>query len=173
MTARSLGQVLAAYEERGVAALQAFVASTPPTEARLDALVAAVGDPRAEVVATWLLRAYLERGVELGRSQTAGLLRSLARLRSDDARLHVCQLVARLDVPARNAEQLARFLREGARGDHKFTRAWATDAFHRLSLQHRRFRPEALVLLERASRDPAPSVRARARRIEAEMGPSR
>ena len=158
-----------AYERDGIGGLRAFVAS-PAGESWLDEVVAGSADTRASVAATWLLRAHVEAGEELGRARTAALLRALDRVDDDDARLHLCQTVASLDVPARNAEQLARFLRAGLAGDHKLVRAWAVDGLHRLARQHERYRGEALQALGRASRDPAASVRARVRRIEKERG---
>lgn len=168
--AAHLVELRTSFERRGVGGLQALVDKLAPSDAWMDALIDSVADEGTSVPATWMLRAYLERGVELERSQTAALLRCVNRIADDDARLHVCQSVARLEVPARNAEQLARFLREGCRGEHKFTRAWATDAFHRLALQHKRYRVEAHEWLQRAHRDAAASVRARARNIAKELG---
>jgi len=171
MPRRSLESVLIAFERSGVAGLEAIRDASPPSRGWIDALIAGVTDPRAGVPTTWMIRAYLARGVELSREQTAALLRSLARIEPDVARLHVCQLVVHLDIPARNAEQLARFLRGGISGRHKFTRAWALDALHRLALQYPRYRNEARLTLDRAGRDPAASVRARARRIVQESPP--
>lgn len=171
MPRRSLVPISVAFERGGVQGLAGFIDESPPSIGWLDALIAGIADGRAGVPATWMIRAYLQRGVELERNQVAALLRSLARVESDDARLHVCQLVPHLDIPVRNAEQLARFLRHGINGTHRFTRAWAVDALYRLALQHTRYRREALACLERASRDPAASVRARARRIARELQP--
>lgn len=162
--------VVEAFEERGVRGLEAILDRTPPTEARVEALIDAVVDARAAVPATWMVLAYLRAGLDLEHRHAASLLRALGRVRADDARLHACQAIAHLEVPARNAEQLARFLRACATGDHAFTRAWAVDAFHRLALQHPRFRAEARAALARAERDPKASVRARARHIARELG---
>ena len=166
--AQRLARACGDYEEEGVRALAALVEREPPTDAWLDALIAGAREPDSDVVATWLLRAYLERGADLDRSRVAALLRSLPRLQHDDAKLHLCQSVALLDVPTRSAEPLARFLRPCAEGEAKFLRAWAVDAFVRLARQHSRYADEAGRWLERARRDPAASVRARARRIDAE-----
>ena len=164
----ALETVIAAFEAEGVKGLQRALEDHAPSDTWLEELVRAITDERASVPATWMLRAYLERGADLSGQQTALLLRSLAGVAQDDARLHLCQSVGSLDIPARNAEQLARFLRGGVAGEHKFTRAWATDAFHRLALQHPRYKREALKHVERALRDPAASVRARARHIDRE-----
>ena len=120
------------YESGGVPRLERAAVETPPTPRWLDQLVRGASLEPYCVAATWVLRAYLQGGAELSRLQTAALLRSLAQVPHVDARLHICQLVAHLEIPGRNAEQLARFLREGAACEHKFTRAWATDALHPL-----------------------------------------
>ncbi|MEM7306565.1 MAG: hypothetical protein AAF682_07840 [Planctomycetota bacterium] len=169
MAPRSLASLADAFEREGVPGLAPFAAA-PPSEPWLDELVHGSADPRASIAATWLLKAYLERGAELTRPQTAALLRALERVPTADARLHLCQLIGHLDVPRRNAEQLARFLRNGAAGDHKLIRAWAVDGLHRLGLQHREYHTEARLSVDRASRDAAASVRARARNIQREAG---
>ena len=104
MTNADLDAAVAAFEARGVDGLKAIVDGVPPNDAWIDALIKGVPGERTAVAATWLLRAYLQRDVELTRVQTAALLRSLERIRNDDARLHVCQLVTDLEIPARNAE---------------------------------------------------------------------
>ncbi|MEM9378565.1 MAG: hypothetical protein AAGB93_01355 [Planctomycetota bacterium] len=167
MVAGRMEDAVRAYERGGIEGLRALV-DPAPDETWLDALVAACADARANVAATWLLRAHLEAGADLGRERTASLLRALDRVSDDDARLHLCQTVASLDVPARNAEQLARFLRAGLAGRHKLVRAWSVDGLHRLARQHARYRGEAQIALDGARRDSVASVRARARRIDAE-----
>ncbi|MDA1267456.1 MAG: hypothetical protein O2816_20435, partial [Planctomycetota bacterium] len=149
------------YERGGVAGLEVVRDAVAPAEAWVEALIAAAADPRACVPATWLLRAYLQAGLELDRSSTAALARRLERVALDDARLHLCQSVAHLEIPTRNAGQVARFIRTAAAGDQKFTRAWAVDGLARLARQHPRYGREAGAALRRAARDPAASVRAR------------
>lgn len=137
-------------------------------------LVDAALVPSTSVSATWILRALLKRhehaSLELGGPPAAQLIRGLDSLAAGDAQLHVCQTIAHVAIPARNAEQLARFLRRCAGGDHKFVRAWSVDALHRLSEQHVKYRSEARAALRVALDDPAASVRARARHIAAECG---
>lgn len=167
---RSLDDLTARFEAGGVQALEALLPATPPTDAWLGRLIEGLSDPRHSVPASWMIRAYLQAGLEPSAARTAGFVRALARLAADDARLHACQCIQHLDVPKRNAEQLARFLRSGVAGAHKFTRAWAVDAFHRLARQHPRYAGEAAACLERALVDPAASVRARARHVAKERG---
>ncbi len=156
-----------AYGRDGIQGLERVLELHPPEEEWLDELVDSSSSSVMEesTAATWLVRAYLMAGAELTKDQTARLIRSLARVPAGDARLHVCQTVRDLRVPARNAEQLARFLRDCANGDHKFTRAWAVDGFQALAAQNTKYAREAGLVLERAERDPAASVRARVRRI--------
>ena len=160
------------YEQQGTRALERYCEDVTPSDALFDDLIDAVIADETSVPATWLLRAILEAhegdGVELSSKHVARLCRGLERIERSDARLHVCQTVSLLSVPARNAEQMARFLRACSESDHKFVRAWAIDALQRLARQHARYRSEAAMALNAALEDPAASVRARARRIAAE-----
>lgn len=170
MSRAKLESLARAFEGGGVQALERAFQELALTPAWMETLVEGCGVEGLSVPSSWLLRAALERGVPLGAAQTASLLRSVARVEADDARLHLCQLVGHLSVPKRNAEQLARFLRAGAEGEHKLVRAWAVDGFQRLASQHPAYVQEARRLLDRAGRDPAASVRARARRLVKELG---
>lgn len=152
MSRPSVPSIVAAFQRDGVPGLEALLERAKPTAAWLDDLIAAVSEGGSATAVTWMLRATLQRGIELDRRQVAALVRGLRGLEVEDARLHVCQSVVHLDVPSRSAEPLARFLRDCAGGEAKFTRAWAVDAFHRLALQHERYRREALDLLDRARR---------------------
>lgn len=165
---RRLDSLVQAYRRRGVPALEEALAQIPPSAAWLDVLIQACAEPQQAICATWMLRAYLAGEAHLDPRQTAALLRLLVRVKDRDARLHLCQAVGDLQIPARNAGQLARFLEDCASAPAKFLRAWGVDGFHRLALQHPSHRPRARGLLERAAQDPAASVRARVRRIRAE-----
>lgn len=164
----TLRSVQLAYETGGVAGLRDFLEATPPAEGCFDALVAGLTEDSASVPATWVLRAWLKLGFEPREESVADYLRAFPDLEAKDARLHACQSIAHLEVPAESAGSLAEFLRDAVKSDHKFTRAWAVDGFHRLGLQHAKYRGEARRVLDRASRDGAASVRARVRQIAAE-----
>lgn len=168
MSDSTLRSVLLAYETGGVAALQRLLEATPPTDARFESLVAGLGEDSPSVPLTWLLRAWLKRGFEPREEAVAAYLRVFPDLEAKEARLHACQSIVHLEVPAESADALAEFLRDAVKSDHKFTRAWAVDGFHRLGLQHAEYRGEARRIVDRASRDGAASVRARVRQIVAE-----
>lgn len=163
-----LDALASAYARDGVPALEKAQGRRAPTPEWLDTLVEGCSRPEHAVCSSWLLRAYLQGDAELDAAQTARLLRQLDRVQDGDARLHLCQAAGDLVIPGRNAGQLARFLDLCAAAEAKFLRAWAMDAYHRLALQHPSHRLEAHRLLERGLSDPAASVRARARRIQAE-----
>ncbi|MEM8930246.1 MAG: hypothetical protein AAGE94_03680, partial [Acidobacteriota bacterium] len=81
------------------------------------------------------------------------------------ARLHVCRMIAVIEIPEHAADGFADFLRHGVESEHKFLRAWAIDGMHRLALQHPRLADEAETILQRGADDAAASVRARIRNI--------
>jgi hypothetical protein len=166
---RPIERVVRAFDGQRVGEL-AIAVHVDVSDADLDRLVELSTDPDEDVqtAATWLLKAHLEDGVVLGSSRVAALCRDLQRMTAKNAKLHVCQSLGRLAVPARNAEQVARFLRPCATHEYKFLRAWAADAWHRLAGQHPSYIAEAVEVLDAASHDPAASVRARVRNIAKE-----
>lgn len=161
----STRRLVTAYATGGVKALGPLLEAWAPTDRRFDALAQALGRPDAGVPAAWFLRSWLRLGFEPSLRSTERFLEECLEAKSNEARLLACQALERLDIPGSRAEVTARFLRDAARGDHKFTRAWAVDAFDRLARQHPTYRQEAALLLDRASRDGAASVRARVRQI--------
>ncbi len=161
---------LADYDGKRVEVLERIRDEVQPSAPVLDEAIAlgAGEDGAIAAGATWLLRAWIESGVELTSAQTVELIESLDADGDPWACLHICQVVGSLVIPESGADTVAAFL-EGCRGSERpFLRAWATDGLYRLARQHSRFADQAERALEEATLDPAASVRARARRIGAE-----
>lgn len=158
---------LSQFDGRGAAVLQdVFRANNPPSDEVLDTLVDVVGDDdvHMQTGASWLLRHYLAEGFALTTEQTARLASNLPRMHDGFGRLHLCQAIGHLRVSAAHAEAFADFMRESATSANTFLRAWAPHGFFRLALQHERYLEEARAMVVAALSDPAPSVRARARK---------
>lgn len=162
---------LAQFDGKAAAVLQdIFRANHPPSGDVLDTLVDVVGDDDAHMQtgASWLLRYYLADGFELTQAQVSRLASHLAGVHDGFGRLHLCQALRDLDVPSVDAEAFAEFIRDSAASRNTFLRAWAPDAFFRLALRHERYMDEARTMVVTALSDPAPSVRARARKTLAD-----
>jgi len=131
----------------------------------LDSLVTLAGDPERPVSdgATWMLKSALEAGRQLTPEQTARLLDGLDAIVAWQARLHVCQCAAHLDVPADRTEAHRRWLMPLLSAGRPFLRAWALDALCHLD------GTDCAALLERMGEDPAASVRARVRNLRKRM----
>lgn len=138
----------------------------------LESLVALAGDETHAVSsgATWLIKAHLEAGGTLGRSETTGLLSSLAPITAWDVQLHLCQIAQYLTFSAKDANRFATWLESLLTHKRPFLRAWSVDALCRIALQHGRYREKAEDALEAASKDKAASVAARMRRLRKELG---
>ena len=114
--------------------------------------------------ATWLIKNMLDEGNRLTSSQTEDLINCLDAIATWQAQLHVCQSVRHLDVPARQTEAFADWLDPLLQSDRPFLRAWSMDALQHLASRNPNLRRRADASLDAAQRDPAASVRARARR---------
>lgn len=171
-----LRTALAAYNGRNIGPLEEILSEVPPSRRLLAELIDVATDdsnPTMQIGATWLLRKYLERGQSLDAALCRTLAGGLERIETRWARLHLCQTLASIAVPADCLDAFASFCRRGIASEHPFLRAWAHDAFHRLARQHPTLAPEAAVLLDAAEQDRAPSVRARVRAIRRERGTQR
>lgn len=155
------------YDGKRTEVLELIRDGLQPAAAHLpDAIeCAAHADGRVAAGATWLLRAWVEAGVECDAASVAELAAVLPSIVDPWARQHVCQAVRSLTIPKASAAAFAKFLRAGVTSDRPFLRAWAVDGLHRLAGQHGRYAAAARDALAAAEQDPKASVRARARRI--------
>lgn len=163
----SLHLALADYDGKQVATLEEIRDSRAPTPEVLDEVIriSTAADGHVAAGATWLLRAWVEAGAVLTKSQMRALTSRLPEVNDPWARLHLCQTVRSLNVEPAHAEAFAGFLRSCRSSDRPFLRAWATDGLHALASAHPEYGAEATEAVEDALGDPAASVRARARRI--------
>jgi len=162
-----LRAALARFDGRDTAPLERLLDSQAPTPTHLRTLVGWVDADERSVSsgASWLLRKHLEGGARLTPAATTRLAEHLSAISDSWARLHICQSMALLDVPAEVVDAFAEFLRTGTKSQHTFERAWAYDGFARLARRHAHLAAESSVLLQRGAADPAASVRARLRRL--------
>ncbi len=137
-----------------------------------DAIGLASGpDPKLAAGATWLLRAWLESGdATLAAGQWSDLVGGLPEVDDPWARLHIAQAIRCVRVPEEHAAPLAAALSLWRASQRPFLRAWATDALVCLARDHASLADRAADALRDARADSAASVRARARRIDAEGG---
>lgn len=134
-------------------------------------LVRLAGDRAAHIDrgATWLLKDHLDQGGALAPDLVEPLLRQLLTEPSWGAALHILQSVRHLDL--RRIDEPAIFDAMIAYSSHArpFVRAWAVDAMVRMACVFPDQQARARAAIETASRDPAASVRARARHLSKEF----
>lgn len=157
------------YDGRHKAVLEWIRDGIEPVPPLLDEAIALAADEERLIAAgaTWVLRAWIEGGAVLDAGAVGRLARVLPRIAADHARQHVCQIVRWIEVPARHAAAFLGFLESCRQSPRPFVRAWAVDGLFRLAVAHPRYAAPADAALGRAREDPAASVRARVRRIEA------
>lgn len=163
----SLLAALSEFDGRDMTPLESVRKAHEPTAELVATLVAHMGsaEERIQIAATWLLKGFIRDGLELGDDQVVGLSETLSGIADGHAALHVCQLIGGLEIPESAADAYGAFARRGLDSSATFVRAWATDALHHIALQHPRYADEASAAVARALADPAPSIRARARKI--------
>lgn len=113
--------------------------------------------------ATWLILNHLKKGYTLSQKESKALLASVPLVESWPAQLHICQSIRLLKFNLPEAETMALWLQRLLQHKRPFLRAWSLDAMLALSEQHDSLKTQAKLALERATKDRAASVRARAR----------
>ena len=126
-------------------------------------LLSGHADARVSEGATWLMKDLLEDGICPTPSQTEDLIGRLAGISSWQAQLHICQSIRHIETPAHLAGVCADWLMPLLQSNRPFLRAWSMDALQHLALQNAELAKRADTALSDAEKDPAASVRARAR----------
>jgi len=141
--------------------------SAPDTGRQLAEAVAS-GSPTLERAGAWLLRRWAARTPGVAATDWAVVLDALPGVRRWEARLLLCQLLAeRPGLADGDRDAVAAFVRAGVGDRNPFLRAWAITALHAIAVRHPELRAEARRRVAAGRRDPAASVRARMRRLEA------
>ena len=171
----SLRRDLSAFEGRNLTVLGEIAVRYQGCTDYLDGLVTLADDADGKVSSgsTWLLKAHLEAGGDLTRKQSGRLISCFANVDDWTSTLHLCQSVRYLVPNSQEAEHIVRSLRPLLAHDRPFLRAWSLDALCHVSSLHSAFADMAKDALDAAARDPAASVRARARNLTSRPSSSR
>ncbi len=120
--------------------------------------------------ASWVVKGWLEKGHPIPAEAVEILEGHLDRIADAWTRQHLCQSLRHLglaDAPATSIDRWVGAIEAWRKEPRPFLRAWATDALYRLAEAHPELKERAATALREAFEDPAASVRARARRIQA------
>ncbi len=118
-----------------------------------------------EAAASWMLKQQLSSGHRLDPAQEDMLAGILTKLANIDDKLHVLQCMQYLRISKKHCDAYASFVSACLAEDNKFVRAWAYSGLYELAVRHPEYRKEAEESLTKATKDPAASVRARARAV--------
>ncbi len=166
-TISDLRRDLLAFDGRNLTALGEIAARHEGNLGYLDGLVALADGTNGQVSdgATWLVKAYLEAGGELTKPQCGMLISKLETVENWVSKLHLCQVVRYLSPNVQEAEEIVRWLLPLLSHDRPFLRAWSLDALCHVSALNSAYANRAVEALNSAIRDPAASVRARAKNL--------
>ena len=130
-----------------------------------DTIINLTDDEHYQKGATWLLKAWLESGNKLKKSQIAKIYGLLNKLRHWEAKLHLLQCIPFMPIETTDRKSIDTFLRATLTDANKFVRAWSYNGFYELAAQHPEYKEEVKKFFEMAMRVEAPSVKARIRII--------
>lgn len=116
--------------------------------------------------ATWILKAELENGTCLSVKSLKNISLSLEKLSSWQAKLHMCQIVERLDLTSEQAGQFIQWAHSFSDHARPFLRAWALSVRYILGNKFAEYQHEVELALSEAQKDKAASVQARMRQLQ-------
>ena len=155
----------AKYDGRSTTILSEISARHRNRAGFLEALIELAGDNDRMISegVTWILKSELDAGRRLDEDLTARLIAAIDKVTAWQAQLHICQIIAHLEVPERARVPLRQWLIQRLDSDRPFLRAWALDGLCHL--------PDTPVgaFLDRMADDPSASVRARVRNLRRQL----
>ena len=161
----SLEQEIAAWDGKSAADIKAVYDACHTQPAFAEMIVELVVKREHEKGATWLLKAWLEAGNKLKRTQVKVIYNQFGKLEHWEAKLHVLQSMPFMPIDEADREKVYSFLKATLTDPNKFVRAWSYNGFYELSRQHSQYLSETKHFFEMAMGDEAPSVKARIRNI--------
>lgn len=130
-----------------------------------DQLIVLLQQSGYQVSASWLLKAWLKDGQSLQKTHSRKILAVVNELENWQARLHILQCLADLEIPANRKKAVERFLRQNLQDANKFVRAWAYNGFFVLANQYPEYQQEVRHFFDLAMQDEPASVKARNRNL--------
>lgn len=158
-------QDIAAWDEKSAADIKAIYDAHHAEADFADSIIDLSFTQTFEKGATWLLKAWLESGHTLTKSQIRKIYGALDQLEHWEARLHVLQCIPFMPIPEVESKNVYTFLRLSLTDQNKFVRAWSYNGLYELSKQYSKYLNETRQYFEMAMCDEAPSVKARIRNI--------
>jgi len=161
-----LDQALQAYDGRKISILSEVRARFDGKNKFLPELIALIGSQNSFVSdgATWLIKNCAEDGVEMKLSVVETIIARLDAVTTWQSALHLCQTVKHLHFTPDQARRFAEWATPLLEHQRPFLRAWSMDALQHIAVLATDIAPLAHKALDRATRDQAASVRARARK---------
>jgi hypothetical protein len=158
---------LAAFDRKSPSVLTEAAAAHGSGKAYFNELVVLSTDENDAISsgATWLIKHHAENDQLLTPDQCVKLAGRLTGLTTWDAQLHICQSARLLPYPDDVADHLLAFARPLLASPRPFLRAWSLDLLCYLAERDHGISAEAEAALAHAEKDPAASVRARARNL--------
>lgn len=155
------------FDGKNLDSLAEIATANEPTESAVNDLldIVKVGASRQQIAATWVLKHWIESGLQLTERQVTTWLDSLPDLAHWESVLHTLQVLPEVLIPAASAVPLYHFLKCHLVDDNKFIRAWTYNGLDVLAQHYPEYRGETEQLLHLALRDEPASVRARVRQI--------
>lgn len=126
-------------------------------------------EQKIQTGATWLLKRLAENHVPFKTEHLIALFGSLSELTHWTSKLHICQMLPHVTIPAGSERTLVWFLERNLFDENKFLRAWSYNGFWELARQHPEYVDDAMEQIERGETDKAASVKARIRKIRKAM----
>jgi hypothetical protein len=157
------------FDGKHIDSLFRIAAALPCDPSTIDELISLAerSDPPMQIGATWILKRFQSQNAVFSPVQVTKLIEQLCGSGPWESRLHLLQMLPKLDIPSSGTEMLFQFLVRSVGENNKFVRAWAYTALHKLATQHPDYVSEVVPLLANGQEDEAASVRARLRQLKA------
>ena len=162
----SLGEALASWDGKDIAAAKRIYANWSEDAAFLDTLIRECSSEHRQVAASWLIKHHHEHHkLALSARQIDTLVGAAEKLKNWVGRLHFLQILEDLPISNRHRNALEDFVEQCLSNEKTLVRAWALYGLAVLGNQYADFKPEALARLTMAKNaETAGSIKVRVRK---------
>jgi len=160
-----LAKAIAAWDGKSAADIAAVFQSHCTEPHYVENLIQLMGSSDSQKGASWLLKAWFDRGKSITDKQTSNILSRLSALESWEAKLHILQCFPFISIKDNQKVVVEKFLRSTLSDNNKFVRAWSYNGFYVLAKQHAEYQEETQRFFAMAMKDESASVKARIRNL--------
>ncbi len=162
----SLSENIDKYDGKHTDVLEEIVKKSPTHSDIAELLHSFNRNERTQEAVSWVLKAWVDQGCQIDDTLLRQWYEFTILSGTWPPVLHLVQALNTLTLSKSQAATMGKSIIEWTTHENKMVRAWSYTVLYKITVEYPGLFKNAQAILERGSKDEAPSVRARLRKIE-------